>query len=192
MATRQETNKSHEQQSRSAESKSADSRSMDQGKSHKQSESSRQSERGLVPSQRGGDSLARPGGGWEPLSRLFDQFSRSWLGLASPGWDAGWGLDVREEDGNVIVRAEAPGFEPSDFDIQVRGDQLVLSATHRSESQEKEGGHQEWRRLEFYRSVPLPGAIDRDQVKAVYRQGILTVTLPKGEDDNRKRINVEG
>ena len=71
------------------------------------------------------------------MSRLFDQFSRSWLGLASPGWDAGWGLDVREEDGNVIVRAEAPGFEPSDFDIQVRGDQLVLSATHRSESQEK-------------------------------------------------------
>jgi HSP20 family protein len=191
MATRQETNKSQEQHSKPAESKPGDTKSMEQGKSHKQSQPSRQSERGLAPSQRGG-SLASSGGGWEPLSRLFDQFSRSWLGLASPGWEGGWGLDVREEDGSVIVRAEAPGFEPSDFDIQVRGDRLVLSASHRSESKGNEGGYQEWRRQEFYRSVTLPSAIDRDKVKAAYRQGILTVTLPQSEQGNGKRINVEG
>jgi len=191
MATRQqEANKSHEQQ----QSKPTESRSMEQQhKSSRQPEHSRSSERALAPQERGG-SMARTGGagGWEPLARLFDQFSRNWLGLAGPGWEGGWGLDVREEDNNVIVRAEAPGFEPGDFDIQVRGDQLVLSAAHRSESQDKEGDYQEWRRQEFYRSMTLPAAIDAEKVKAVYRQGVLTVTMPRSERDSGKRISVEG
>jgi len=161
---------------------------MDQGKSHKQSEYSRQSERGLVPSQRGG-SLARSSGGWEPLSRLFDQFSRSWLGLASPGWEGGWGLDVHEEDDQVMIRAEAPGFEPGDFDIQVRGDQLVMSACSKGEKEEE--GYRGWRWHDFYEIVTLPAGVEADKVKAAYRQGVLTVTLPKSEKVKARRITVE-
>ena len=125
MATRQETNRPQEQQPKQSDSQSKPSRQSEM--QTKPSESSRQSERSMVPHRRG-ESMARYGGWepftWEPFTRLFDQFSRSWLGL-SGGWEGRWGLDIREEDDNVIVRAEAPGFEPSDFDIQVRGDQLL-------------------------------------------------------------------
>ena len=91
----------------------------------------------------------------------------------------------------MSVRAEAPGFEPSDFDIQVRGDQLVLRAAHKAEAEEKERGYREWRRQEFYQSVPLPAGIDADKVEATYRNGILSVTLPKTEEGKGRRIQVK-
>ncbi len=116
---------------------------------------------------------------------MFDRFSRGWLGLPA----GGWGTDVWEDDDRVTVRAEAPGFEPADFDIQVRGDQLVVCACHKSE--QKEEGYRGWRN-EFYESVLLPAGVGADKVKAAYRNGVLTVTLPKAEDGKAKRIPVEG
>jgi HSP20 family protein len=97
---------------------------------------------------------------------------------------------MREDENNVTIRAEAPGFEPGDFDIQVRGDQLVMSATSRSE--EEEEGSRGWQRHEFYEMVVLPSGVAANKVKATYRQGVLTVTLPKSEEMKANRINVEG
>src|SRR5205823_5301215 len=84
---------------------------------------------------RGGGTLA-PAGEWEPFRQMrqeFDRlFDRFFGGLPAP-WEAAggvpggagshwqWGLDVREDDNTVTVRAEAPGFDPADFDLQVRG-----------------------------------------------------------------------
>src|SRR5579871_5797113 len=99
-----------------------------------------------------GQSLST-GEGWDPFRRIRDefdhklsQFSRGW----NPSWRESlgrawqWGLDVHEEDDAITVRAEAPGFEPHDFDIQVRGDQLILRATHKSESKAENGCSHEW------------------------------------------------
>lgn len=133
-----------------------------------------------------------PFGGWPPFDRLFEQFFRGWPALwAACGRDWHWGLDVREDDTAVTVQADAPGFEPGDFDLQVRGDQLVLRAAHEEEEGEK-GGPREWRRQEFYRSVSLPPGIDPDKVEAKYRNGVLTVTLPKTEASKGRRITVQG
>src|SRR5262245_39755443 len=84
-----------------------------------------QSERAVAPS--------RVGGGLAPYSRdpfhyfrenmnrLFERFFATPLFPYEGGLERdGWGMDVREEEGAVVVRAEAPGFEPGDFDIQVR------------------------------------------------------------------------
>jgi len=131
----------------------------------------------------------------EEFDRMFDGFARGWLGLPAGDWEdgwRGWNLDVREEDDAVAVRAEAPGFEPGDFDIQVRGDQLILRAAHKAESEEKDAGYREWQRREFYRSVPLPAPVDPDKVKANYRHGVLNVSLPKTEDGKGRRVAVEG
>jgi HSP20 family protein len=122
----------------------------------------------------------------EEFDRLFDQFSQGMLPMSS----AQWGADMREDDDNVTVRAEVPGFEPSDFDIQVRGDQLVLSATRKSE--EDEEGYRGYQRSEFYEAVSLPAGVDADKVKAAYRQGVLTVTMPKTPESKGRRIAVEG
>jgi HSP20 family protein len=127
----------------------------------------------------------------DEFDRLFDQISRGWLGIPTGrGETSGWGLDMREDENNVTIRAEAPGFEPGDFDIQVRGDQLVMSATSRSE--EEEEGSRGWQRHEFYEMVVLPSGVAANKVKATYRQGVLTVTLPKSEEMKANRINVEG
>jgi HSP20 family protein len=140
-----------------------------------------------------------PLGGFEPFyrlreefDRLLDQFLPGWPGPWEGGRRDGWGLDMQEDDNTVTVRAEAPGFEPDDFDIQVRGDQLVLRAAHKAEAEEKERGYRAWRRQEFYRSVPLPAGIDADKVDAAYRNGILTLTLPKTEQTRGRRIQVKG
>jgi len=179
MATRQDTGKAQDQAKQPTEQA-------------KQPEAkTRPTETGMTP-YRGG-ATARSGG-WEPLvrlrdefDRLFDQFSRGWLGVPVAG---GWGIDVREDDNNVIVRAEAPGFDPADFDIQVRGDQLVMCACHKGEEQDE--GYRGWRRNEFYEALALPSGVDADKVKAAYRQGVLIVTLPKAEDGRAKRITVQG
>jgi len=133
----------------------------------------------------------------EDFNRLFDHLLPGWpsnWGMSSWGMGRhdGWGLEMQEEAGNVIVRAEAPGFEASDFDLQVRGDQLVLHAAKKAETEEKDRGYHEWRQQEFYREIPLPGAIHADKVEAEYRNGVLTVKLPKTEESTSHRIEVKG
>jgi HSP20 family protein len=185
MATRQETNKPQEQQTKQPEQRAK------QPQQPAQPQQPSQTETGLAP-RRGGAPVAHPG--WEPLfqlrdefDRLLDQFSRGWLGTPA----ARWGVDMREDDNNVFVRAEAPGFEPSDFDIQVHGDQLVMRATRKDEERE-EGGYRGWQRHDFYQALTLPTGVAADRVTAAYRQGVLTVTLPKSEDGRAKRITVSG
>jgi HSP20 family protein len=141
-----------------------------------------------------------PSGGREPAYRLREEFNRLfdqlWPGSLSlaegMGHGGHWDLDVQEDDGNVVVRAEAPGFEPGDFDLQVRGDQLILQASHKAETEEKERGYHEWHQQELYRVVPLPVGIEAAKVEANYRNGVLTVRLPRSEESKAKRISVQG
>jgi HSP20 family protein len=151
--------------------------------------------RSMTPwSSRGG--ITR--GGFLPLTRfraefdrLFDDIFRGWGGL--PAWSSerepGWGLDVEDKDDKVVVRAEAPGFEPGDFDLQVKDNQLVLCACQ-SDEKEEEGGRQ-WHQQELYRSIPLPMGVDTERVDAQYRNGVLTVTLPKTEEGKSRKIEVK-
>jgi len=142
------------------------------------------------------------GAGFEPVRRLrdefdrmFDQFFRGWPapwtgGVMGRDWY--WGLDVQDAENSLSVRAEAPGFEPGDFDIQVRGDQLILRAAHKTEAGEQDQGHREWSQQEFFRSITLPAEIDADKVTAQYRNGVLTLSLPKAESSKARRISVQG
>lgn len=154
-----------------------------------------QKNRSISPYRSGGMMAGR--GEW-PLARLrsqfdqlFDDFFHGWGGLpALPQVpESGWGFDVEDQKDKIVVRAEAPGFEPDDFDLEVRDDQLMLCACE-SEEKEEEGGRQ-WHRKELYRSIPLSSNIDAEHVDAQYRNGILTVTLPKTESGKSRRIEVK-
>ena len=124
---------------------------------------------------------------FEHLSQALDA---GWPVFAENG--GRWGLDVQENDNDIVVRAEAPGFEPEDFDLQVRGNQLVLRAAKQAETEEKDRGFRQWQQREFYQAVPLPADINPDKVDARYRNGVLTVTLPKTEQSKAKRIQIKG
>ncbi len=130
------------------------------------------------------------------LARMRDEFDRLWDQLARwpDRWQGdGWRrcLEVEDEEDAIIVRAEAPGFEADDFDIRVSDQHLVLSASRKVETKDKEGKAREFREQECYESVMLPPGIDKDKAEAQYRNGILTLTLPKTAEGKAKRITVK-
>lgn len=145
--------------------------------------------RGTMVSHWGSEPLRRMR---EEFDRMVEQFFGAWPMSEMANRPMNWGWDLQEDDGSIMVRAEAPGFEPSDFDVQVRGDQLILRASHKMEAEEKERGFHEWQHQEFYRSISLPHGTDHEKVEASYRNGILTVMLPKTEESKARHITVKG
>lgn len=116
---------------------------------------------------------------------LFDRFFGQW-----PALEAGRaGMDVDETDSELTVTVDAPGFEPGDFDVQVSGDVLRITAERKS-GNGKKGKDVSYRRLQ--RSVTLPAAVDAEKVAATYRNGVLELTLPKTEQSKWKKIAVKG
>jgi HSP20 family protein len=125
------------------------------------------------------------------FDRLFDDFFSGWpaVGNFMEQAESRWEVDVEDQPDKLIVHAEAPGFEPGDFDLKVQDNQLELCACQSEESSEEGARH--WRKQEFYRSLPLPSGIDAEHVDAQYRNGILTVTLPKTEQAKARKIEVK-
>ena len=112
--------------------------------------------------------------------------------LASPGWGL-IGGDVFEDDRRVVVRLEVPGMERKDFDIEVRDDELVVRGEKRFEREESQG---RWRVLQcaygsFHRRVALPVAVRPDEARAVYREGVLKVELPKAEPSRPRAVTIQ-
>lgn len=130
------------------------------------------------------------------FARMRDEFDRLWDQFAR--WPSLWQgvgrqrcLEIQDQENAVIVRAEAPGFEADDFDIRVSDHHLLLSASRKVEGKDKEGKTREYREQECYESVMLPPEIDKDKIEAQYRNGILTITLPKTTEGKAKRITVK-
>jgi len=102
-------------------------------------------------------------------------------------------LDIAERDDEVLVKAEIPGMKAEDIDISVQGNVLTISG-EKKESKEDKGEeyyHVERRYGTFRRDVNLSSAVDVDKIKAEYRDGVLTITLPKTEQAKPKRIAVK-
>jgi HSP20 family protein len=124
------------------------------------------------------------------FDRLFDEFFRGW-GFSGLQEDrqGNWGLDVEDQADKIVIRAEAPGFEPDEFDLQVHDDHLVLCAC--TSEERKEEGTRQWQQQELFRSIPLPAGVDAEKVDAQYRNGVLTVTLPKTERSKGRKIEIK-
>jgi HSP20 family protein len=131
----------------------------------------------------------------EEMDALFDRFLGRWPMAWEPGGlpERFWDVDVQEADDEIVVQAEAPGFEPNDFDIHVSGNTLTIQAEHKEEAEEKEEGYHRWehRYGRFQRSIPLSTAIDADRVQARYHSGVLEVHLPRTQPSPRRRIEVK-
>jgi HSP20 family protein len=130
---------------------------------------------------------------WDRLrtefDRLFDDFVQR-VPTALGGERQYWGLDVQESDDSLVIRADAPGFDADDFDLEIRGDNLEISACQSEEKRRDEQGFR-WQKREMYRSVPLPADVDPEKIDAQYRNGVLTVKLPKSETAKRRKIEVK-
>jgi HSP20 family protein len=121
--------------------------------------------------------------------RLFDNFRSLWQGEGRT-WP--WAMDIEETNEAILVKAEAPGFEPEEFDLQIYDNAFILKASKKIETKDdKEGKVKEGRQQECYQSVKLPLCINREKVDATYRNGILTVTLMKTVEANPIKVSVK-
>jgi HSP20 family protein len=120
---------------------------------------------------------------------FFDDFFSRWPTPLSTRWGWDWNLDMEDAGKEVIVRAEAPGFEPNEFDVQLRGDQLFIHAEHKEET--KDGGERAKRYGVYERWLTLPAGVDADKVEARYRNGVLEIHLPKTPEAIGRKIEVK-
>ena len=119
-----------------------------------------------------------------PLSEL-THASRLW----SPWTPA---IDVFEDKDAVTVKAELPGMKKEDIEISLHDGCLSISGERKSESKHESAELYRAERFfgRFQRTVTLPTAVATDKVKATYKDGILTVALPKTEEAKPKHIDV--
>jgi HSP20 family protein len=118
----------------------------------------------------------------DELERMFESPLQAW----APA------LDVHEDKDAFTIRAELPGLKREDIEVSIQDGALVISG-ERQEEKVAEGTevHRQERYFgKFSRALTLPTAVSSDKVKAVYKDGILTVTLPKAEESKPKQITV--
>lgn len=102
-------------------------------------------------------------------------------------------LDVAEDDEALQVRVEVPGIDPKDVHIEIHGGVLTLRGEKKDEKgEEKDGRHWSERRYgSFARAISLPEYVDHEKIDASYRDGVLTITLPKSEKAKPREIAVK-
>lgn len=101
-------------------------------------------------------------------------------------------IDVTEKEGNLVVRASVPGIEPNELEIQIENDVLTIrgETKHQSESKDERVYRREMSYGSFARSVRLPDNLNLDSVDAEFKNGIVTITLPRVPEEKPKAIKV--
>jgi HSP20 family protein len=114
-------------------------------------------------------------------------------------------IELLATENTLILRAELPGFESQDLDIQVTREAVSIKGTKQSPFEPVEVNSEtkaepqaasphlyrsEFRYGAFHRVIELPVEVDPDQVVADFKQGLLTLTLPKLEHDRRRAVKV--
>jgi HSP20 family protein len=97
-----------------------------------------------------------------------------------------------EDKDSVIVRAELPGMKKEEIEVSLHDGALTLSGERKSEQHSEEGEAYRSERFfgRFQRTVTLPAQVAADKVKAQYKDGVLTITLPKAEEAKPKHIDI--
>jgi HSP20 family protein len=133
------------------------------------------------------------------MERMFDAFGLSALsrfGLAP--FEERWGafhpqVDVVESDKEIKVSAELPGLDEKDVEVSLYSNMLSIRGEKKEEREERSGSTYRMERSygSFQRAIPLPAEVETDKVEAVFQKGVLTITLPKREARDRKKITIK-
>jgi HSP20 family protein len=144
---------------------------------------------------------------WQPLreldalrqqiNRLFDEMIHSdrEFNLLPKSGDIGWmpAIELKETDEALILKAEVPGIDTKDLDVQASETMVSIAGEHQEEKHSEEKGifRSELRYGKFQRTVPLPVSIKTDQIKPEFKDGVLTLTLPKAESARQNVVKVD-
>jgi HSP20 family protein len=102
-------------------------------------------------------------------------------------------VDIYETENDIVLKAELPGVDPRDVEVRIEDNTLYLKGERKFEKEVKE---QNYHRVErsygsFARSFSLPNSISADKVKAEFKDGMLTLTMPKREEAKPKTIKID-
>lgn len=131
----------------------------------------------------------------ERMSRLFEEASSRRRNAGEDFITGSWipSVDVRETKDALEISVEVPGLEPKDVDISVEAGVLTLKGCRNFE---KASEGETYHRVErsygaFERSFTLPTNVDPERINAVYRHGVLLLTLPKREEAKPRAISIK-
>ena len=144
----------------------------------------------LLPTIHRGRSLGEP---FDRIQRDFDRFMRRfWEGEWPESMDSGeYPVDIWEDDKNIHVDAELPGFKRDEIDVNLSDDTLRIKAERKAEDikGKKYLNERCYTRVERVFSLPTP--IDDSKVEGKLDQGILHLVLAKSADSKKKRIEIQ-
>lgn len=141
---------------------------------------------------------------WDEMDRAFDTLMhRGWFRPFHemfPGWTSERDFDFRmpkvdmvDNEEEVLVRAELPGVDKKDLDVNISGRMLTIKGETKREEKEQKGEYyrSEISRGSFSRTLQLPAEVDEKTVKASFTNGMLEVHLPKTQKLEKQKITVE-
>ena len=126
---------------------------------------------------------------------VFDRFLDFWNGN---GWNAAsetaaYPVDMREQDGQILVDAELPGFKKNEVKVTLERGILNITAEHKEEKKKGQGteylNERSYRRIQ--RAFTLPTEVDESNVKADLKDGVLHLTLQKSKDSTARQIDIK-
>jgi HSP20 family protein len=132
----------------------------------------------------------------ERMNRVFDE---SFRGINRRSGEEDWvggswapAVDIYEQNGNIVLKAELPGVDPKDVDVRVENNILTLSGERKLENEVKRENYHRVERAygSFTRSFTLPNVVDTEKIKAEYKDGLLRMTLPKKDEARPKQISI--
>jgi len=122
----------------------------------------------------------------DPFFRVFED----WFS-ATPA--SGFNVDIIENEDSYTLSAEVPGVDRKDLKVTVEDDTLIIEAEKRNSYEEKKDGHYHSERSygKFSRSFKLNGKVDAEKIEAAYKNGVLTLSLPKREEAKSREVTVK-
>jgi HSP20 family protein len=129
----------------------------------------------------------------ERMNRLFEDAGRGYRGdeaAATTTWSPA--VDIFETENDIMVKAELPGIERKDITLNLDNNVLTLKGERKFE---KETRQENYHRIErayggFSRAFSIPAIVDEEKIRADYKDGILTIALPKKEQVKPKQIKI--
>jgi HSP20 family protein len=136
---------------------------------------------------------------WQPFTEIEtirQQLDKAFDGLAAArdNSEAAWvpAVEFVDAGDNFVLKAQLPGIDPKDIDVQVTRKAISISGERRYENTEEKPGcvRSEFRYGKFHRVLSLPAQIQNDSVQAKYKDGILMLTLPKVTEARNKVVKI--
>ncbi|WP_028895584.1 Hsp20/alpha crystallin family protein [Syntrophorhabdus aromaticivorans] len=139
------------------------------------------------------------------MDRLMDEFFRGFdmwppsiRGLSPFEWRTDTfapKVDVKDEDGRIVIEAELPGMTEKDVEVSLSGDSITIRGEKKRETEEEKENYYRLERVygSFERTLPLPAEVETDKAEAKFKNGVLSVLLPKTKEAlaQKKRIPIE-